>query len=204
MKQSTGIALKCTKCKSAKDPCTGDLTETCTAEQQCMSIYATTVIDGKSTDSVTRMCGLKTNCNKVGSYSTPSIKYKMSTTCCQNDLCVPKNGNLPEDFKNPNSHKCPYCKLDAESCNTGEMLNCSGNENSCLTMVTKRTESTQSVSVARGCATKTICEFGIKNESYPTYTNVELYDCSGGPAVLYRSSTFTFYAVCVLLIKLFI
>ncbi|CAI9604486.1 unnamed protein product [Staurois parvus] len=106
-----------------------------------------------------RQCGPRELCLKTGSISVPNGRYLTSITCCDTDNCTPPEPNLPEVSIAKNGMKCPACFVpNAKSCDKVTSMDCIGNETICITQITNLKGPVPSSQVARGCATKGLCD----------------------------------------------
>ncbi|KAE8594352.1 hypothetical protein XENTR_v10019601 [Xenopus tropicalis] len=200
---SSGYSLKCMVCFAPGAPnCTGN-SETCPAGTVCSSTYTVKTEGGiKVSEFSGRTCMPPDQCQEPGSFSTSNSTFKKGFSCCNTDNCTPAPLTLPDDNVNPNGLTCPTCTLDgAGFCNTGETMQCTGNENNCLVQITKMSGAVSSSGVLRGCASPSICRIGSQSIS-ANGINVDVeITCTGGSNGV--NSVVSYPLAAFLLLKLF-
>lgn len=136
----SGYTLSCTQCSTKKrNSCTGP-SELCVPGSPCGLMYHETgVTDFVLKKSYKRICVSQDWCNMRGSISFPNnIRTKMGVSCCTTDHCTPTFPSLPKDSSESNGVTCPACiSIDSNHCDCSEMMQCTGNETTCLRMTIK-------------------------------------------------------------------
>ncbi|XP_068099210.1 uncharacterized protein [Hyperolius riggenbachi] len=101
-------------------------------------------------------CVPTSKCGKVGSISYSGGKMNMEITCCNTDFCSPPLPSFPGDSGQTNGLMCPTCRSTEYAwCYSSSTIECTGNEQICITESTTTSISSDSAS---GCATPSVCE----------------------------------------------
>ncbi|XP_071969517.1 phospholipase A2 inhibitor NAI-like [Engystomops pustulosus] len=159
---TTSSALSCTQCISATSLSCSGSSVTCPPGHVCGSSYGEYVMGGSTTPTLIRTCVSSFECDIVGSMSMQQGQIRVATTCCNNDNCSPAVPVLPALSSEPNGMVCPSCiHISSTSCSVSDTVQCTGQENMCLTA--KISGSVSASPVIQGCATKSLCDIG--NES---------------------------------------
>ncbi|XP_048022783.1 urokinase plasminogen activator surface receptor-like [Megalobrama amblycephala] len=144
---TAGHSLRCYECNDPMGSCANQTIETCpVGSSQCLSTTAMTQVGDIHSKVSVKSCA--PGCLNV---SMNLNILKMTTSCCNTDLCNAKDNSDPSTNV-PNGKKCFSC--DGNSCLN--IMSCSGTEDRCV----KATEASggQSI-VVKGCASKSICDF---------------------------------------------
>ncbi|XP_068099397.1 phospholipase A2 inhibitor NAI-like [Hyperolius riggenbachi] len=158
---ATGHALSCTECVGAGDKICKGTSKLCPeGNYSCLLMCAVTSVGSMVTMSMNvRQCGLSSLCSKTGSLSLPNGRFRTSITCCDEDHCTPTTPSIPQYVEGKNGMKCPACFVnDSKSCSSVSWMNCFGGEKMCITQVTNTTGAINASTVARGCATESLCD----------------------------------------------
>ncbi|XP_077312356.1 phospholipase A2 inhibitor and Ly6/PLAUR domain-containing protein-like [Lithobates pipiens] len=158
---ATGYSLTCIECSVAADIICNGSSEVCSSGNTvCLLTRAVNKIGDMVTMNLyIRQCGPKELCSKTGSISLPNGRYFTSVTCCDTDNCTPPEPILPEVSKEKNGIKCPSCYVpNAKSCVKVTDTDCIGNETICITQITNVKGPVPFSTIARGCATKQLCD----------------------------------------------
>ncbi|XP_075047320.1 phospholipase A2 inhibitor NAI-like [Mixophyes fleayi] len=200
---ATGFSLQCKVCAGNNfGSCTGT-TMTCPADNVCGGSRALTTANGITlTDIFTISCVPKNTCNTPGSISTPNINIKMGTSCCETDNCTPPSPTLPGNTFQPNGVTCRTCtSANSDWCYTEDTIQCIGNENMCLLQTNNIYGSSKLSTALRGCATKSICDFGTKSSTSGGVNTKVSFSCTSGSFAL-RSSQFVSSVIAIAVAKM--
>ncbi|XP_071969193.1 phospholipase A2 inhibitor gamma subunit B-like [Engystomops pustulosus] len=167
---ATSDALSCTQCISSSSTCSGN-NVTCASGFTCGSTYIETVEAGTTTTLLNRTCTNLSRCSVTGSLSMTPGKIRMGITCCNSDNCTPSLPTLPAQGSNPNGRSCPSC-ISTTGCNTTSTIQCTGDENMCLVLITQIPGSVSKT--FRGCTTNSLCD--LSSQSQP----VIMSNCTNG------------------------
>ncbi|XP_040182762.1 phospholipase A2 inhibitor and Ly6/PLAUR domain-containing protein-like [Rana temporaria] len=202
---ASGYSLSCTECSSTSDSCTGP-SVTCLSRSVCGAIatesWALGLLVSKSYG---KSCVPQHQCDKRGSMSLPhNARMKMATSCCETNECTPTLPSMPRDTSGSNGLTCPSClSADSTSCNTSDTMQCTGDENMCLLQTTKISGHIEGATAVRGCATKSICDFGSQTSSTQGISTEVKFICTNGSTGLQKG----FYlpaVICIFFLKLLI
>ncbi|KAM4651146.1 phospholipase A2 inhibitor NAI-like [Discoglossus pictus] len=129
----TGNSLSCKNCFTFSAlSCEGSRLN-CNSGEVCTTTYMETSIGESMSPWLTRSCSAQSKCNTTSTYSTPTMKKKTSTTCCNTNDCTPPYPQLPSDSSQLNGVTCPTCMdIFSNWCYTGETMQCAGDENMCF------------------------------------------------------------------------
>ncbi|KAE8594366.1 hypothetical protein XENTR_v10019608 [Xenopus tropicalis] len=181
-----GYSLSCIHCIGAEGPsCSGTSQQCSSSDEVCLSSYTVTEMGGMEVSKLfIRQCESKEKCDKAGTMSIPNGKVKMSNVCCKSDNCNPGIPKLPLEKTLKNGIMCEGCiDTNKKSCQSGQPLECVGDETRCITYVTSMSGLISTSMAARGCATKDFCEIG-EQEMGNDLVKVEVdISCSGDGAI---------------------
>ncbi|XP_068099203.1 phospholipase A2 inhibitor 25 kDa subunit-like [Hyperolius riggenbachi] len=183
-------SLTCKTCISmTSNSCTGP-SSTCPSGSVCGALYTQTRSGGSTVSSIYGMsCTPRRQCSASGSISAyGEIKVKVAAGCCTTDNCIPTLQSSPLDSSNPNGLACRSCFSTGSAvwCDTTDTIQCTGDENMCISQTVKITGSASVSTVFRGCATKSICDIGNQHaSSNGLSTDVKIICTSGSPALRY-------------------
>ncbi|KAG8550144.1 hypothetical protein GDO81_028170 [Engystomops pustulosus] len=200
---ATGSALSCTECMSLTSSSCSGSSVTCPPGYLCASDYAEIEAAGQKISSVMRSCAPSSECNLKGSVSMTYGKARSAMSCCSTDNCTPTLPSLPTRDSTPNGVTCRSCaSADSTWCYTSDTIQCNGDENMCILQTTQMTGSMSLSSALRGCATKSLCDFGSRSKTIEGATiSVKATCTSDGVSV--RNVLLTPAIVCLLLLKVF-
>ncbi|XP_051733831.1 ly6/PLAUR domain-containing protein 8-like isoform X2 [Ctenopharyngodon idella] len=144
---AAGHSLSCYACIGLKGSCADQEVTTCpSGSTQCVS--STTVTQIGDIGAKVKIKGCVPACQN-GSMNLGSSK--MTSSCCDTDLCNVQDAPDPLSTTVPNGKKCFYC--DGQSCSN--TLSCSGTEDRCI----KSTVTLDGQSLLhKGCISKSICD----------------------------------------------
>ncbi|XP_073511834.1 phospholipase A2 inhibitor and Ly6/PLAUR domain-containing protein-like isoform X2 [Phyllobates terribilis] len=156
-----GFALECEVCYAINtNSCSGHHHELCKSPQnRCMVTLTETTLEddrGEIRSAVLeKSCGSIYNCSHPATLTTKEFRVRVTTMCCDHDLC----NNVTINWKPPNSTNngmtCPSCFVkSSQTCNVKTQVNCIGNENHCVHYSASR-EQGSTVTVA-GCASESM------------------------------------------------
>ncbi|TRY94985.1 hypothetical protein DNTS_004658 [Danionella cerebrum] len=141
-----GHSLSCYECVGVTGSCADQKTKTCpNIANSCTAV--TTVVEIADIKSKVMVKDCSIGC------ATGSMNFgltKMSTTCCNTELCNLKDAPDPSTAA-PNGKECFYC--DEKSCTN--ILSCTGSDDQCITAKGSFAGQT---TVVKGCASKSICD----------------------------------------------
>ncbi|MEE6481912.1 hypothetical protein FKM82_013065 [Ascaphus truei] len=160
---ATGYSLLCIHCASSDQSFCSGIPQPCPSSQHvCTSSYSMTTIDGVNLSKIfARLCDKSQACNKSGSIGIPQGRIKSSTTCCNSDNCTPATPTFAPESSEKNGVRCGACmSVNSKSCAPSTTLECTGNENQCILQVSTVSAGATIATAVRGCASKSICEFG--------------------------------------------
>ncbi|XP_077312664.1 phospholipase A2 inhibitor gamma subunit B-like [Lithobates pipiens] len=202
---TSGNSLSCTECFSVSDSCTGP-SMTCPSGSVCGAQYAETWAKGTIVSKLYVMsCVRQDQCDITGSMSFPNnARRKMGTSCCRTDRCTPTFPSLRKDISGSNGLTCQSC-ISANStwCSTSDTMECMGDENTCVLQTTKVSGLTTGSTAIRGCATKSICDFGSQSRGVLGRKIETTFICTSGSTGLQKG----FYLpimICIFFLKLLI
>ncbi|XP_072917922.1 urokinase plasminogen activator surface receptor-like [Hemitrygon akajei] len=171
-----GRSLKCFKCMDSDGDCTRD-GSVCDAlkDQSCTTTLIAHTVGEKRARTLVRSCGV---CGDPTSFNAGFMRQVVNSSCCASHLCNNWDTHVTEDMT-PNGFKCYSCfNSSAETCiqNT-RVLQCVGNEYYCFhddsTVI-----STDSMVVAKGCASQRICWMP-RSSRYGVQTTSDTSCCKG-------------------------
>ncbi|XP_077312661.1 phospholipase A2 inhibitor gamma subunit B-like [Lithobates pipiens] len=200
---ASGYSLSCTECLSSSDSCTGP-SVTCPSGSACGAQYRETWFKGVlASKQYMMLCVPQNSCNVIGSFSQPNyVKVKMGTSCCTSNQCTPSLPSLPRDSSGSNGLTCRSCvSLDSAWCYTPDTMQCTGEENMCLLQTRKGSVKPMESKAIRGCATKSICDFGSLSSSSKGVKTENI--CTSGSSGL-QSGFYLPAVICILFFKLLI
>ncbi|XP_075047321.1 phospholipase A2 inhibitor NAI-like [Mixophyes fleayi] len=200
---ATGLSLTCKVCRGNDfDSCSGT-NMTCPPDNVCGGSRAlTTAHKLKLADVFTIGCVPKHQCNTLGSISTAYRNIKMGTSCCETDYCTPPSPTLPDDDFKPNGLTCQTCvSANSDWCYTDDTFQCIGNENMCILQSTNSYGSSKLSTALRGCATKSICDFGNQSSTSGGVNTKVSISCTSGSFAL-RSSQFVSSVIAIAVAKM--
>ncbi|KAM4704495.1 phospholipase A2 inhibitor NAI-like [Rhinophrynus dorsalis] len=185
-----GYSLTCTQCISMDgSQCTGPSVSCASSDYACTSSYTVTIMGSIETSKqFVRVCEKKTNCGKAGSVTIPGGRIRSVSTCCYTDNCTPIEPVFPHEKTGKNGIKCDGCiAINSRTCETDTKVECSGNEDMCITQISTVSGRLTTVTAVRGCASKEVCEVGNQNiELENVKMNIDT-TCTGGSICLQHS-----------------
>ncbi|XP_077312171.1 phospholipase A2 inhibitor and Ly6/PLAUR domain-containing protein-like [Lithobates pipiens] len=188
---ASGNSLFCTRCVSSSDSCSGPNVN-CSSGSVCGAVYTESWSEGSIVSkSYVMLCTRQDECNTSGSMSHHNDAIvKFARSCCRTDLCTPPLPSLPGNSPQSNGLICPSCmSADSSWCDGSDTMKCLGDENMCFRQTTiVSAGSTRNSSAIRGCATKSICDFGSKSISSHGVKTVSEFICTSGSAGLQNNS----------------
>ncbi|XP_071969168.1 uncharacterized protein [Engystomops pustulosus] len=195
-------ALLCTECMSLTSSSCSGSSVTCPVDYVCQAEYMET--DGIKT--VIRTCAPSSECSMNGSMSTIYGKVRTIILCCSVDNCTPSPPSLPTPVSTPNGVTCRSCmSADSTWCDTSDTIQCTGDEDMCFLRTTQLTGSKSmddGQSALRGCATKSLCDFGSRSKTIQGATISSNYICTSD-GISVHEVLLTPAIVCLLLLKVF-
>ncbi|XP_073457880.1 phospholipase A2 inhibitor and Ly6/PLAUR domain-containing protein-like isoform X1 [Aquarana catesbeiana] len=188
---ASGYSLFCTQCVSSSDSCSGP-NITCPSGSVCGAVYT----ESWSQDSIVSKsymlsCTREDKCNTSGSFSLHNnARVKLGRSCCRTDRCTPPLPSLPENSPQSNGLTCQSCmSTDSTWCDGSDTMECLGDENMCFRQTSiVSAGSTKNSTAIRGCATKSICDFGNHSSSSQGVKTVSEFACTNGSTGLQKSS----------------
>ncbi|XP_051733841.1 prostate stem cell antigen-like [Ctenopharyngodon idella] len=179
---TAGHSLRCYECNGLTGSCVGQTVQTCpSGYSQCESLTGVTQI-GDIT-SKEKFKGCAPVC-RSGSINFGLVR--MTTSCCNTDLCNLQDAPDPSNV--PNGKKCYYC--DGQTCS--KTLSCSGDEDRCITATA--TSGGQTV-VVKGCVSKSFCDATTSVRNVESISCCEGNLCNGAQSV---SQSFLFFCCSLL------
>ncbi|XP_048054002.1 prostate stem cell antigen-like isoform X2 [Megalobrama amblycephala] len=158
---TAGHSLSCYECNGLTGSCVDQMELTCpSGSTHCESLTAVTQIGHITSEEKRKGC--------VSACQNGSINLglaRMTTTCCNTDLCNLQDAPDPSNV--PNGKKCYYC--DGLTCSN--TLSCSGDDDRCITA---RVASGGPPAVVKGCVSKSFCG------ATTSVRNVESFSCCEG------------------------
>uniref|UniRef100_A0A8C5QSY0 UPAR/Ly6 domain-containing protein n=1 Tax=Leptobrachium leishanense TaxID=445787 RepID=A0A8C5QSY0_9ANUR len=156
-----GYALSCIKCVNfMSSSCTGT-SVVCLEGAVCGSQYATAKTGSLNAQLIVRSCLPESQCTMDGTITFIDGKTKIGTSCCNTTNCTPTNPSLPADSEEVNGVTCPSCiSDDLKTCSTSDYIECTGDEDMCVSQTTKIKGNNAFPAALRGCSTKSVCDLG--------------------------------------------
>ncbi|XP_040182764.1 phospholipase A2 inhibitor and Ly6/PLAUR domain-containing protein-like [Rana temporaria] len=201
---ASGSSLSCTRCISPSDSCSGP-NVTCSSGSVCGAVYTESwskgTIDSKS---YMMSCMRLDKCNIGGSFSMlDNARVKLGRSCCGTDLCVPPLPSLPGNSPRSNGFKCQSCtSADSTWCDSSDTMECMEEENMCFLQTKIVSGSAIESTAIRGCATKSICDFGSQSGSSQGVKTVVDFTCTNGSSGL-QKSVYLPAVICIFFFKVF-
>ncbi|XP_056302525.1 urokinase plasminogen activator surface receptor-like [Danio aesculapii] len=141
-----GRSLSCYQCTGVTGSCAGQTATTCQSGlSMCESLTVVTKIVGITSKVKAKDCAA--GCSS-GSMNFGIIK--MSSDCCNSDLCNVQDAPDPS-AGTPNGNTCYTC--NGKSCS--KVLRCTGTEDHCISATGSFAGQT---AVVKGCVSKSICD----------------------------------------------
>ncbi|KAG8548823.1 hypothetical protein GDO81_024010 [Engystomops pustulosus] len=106
---------------------------------------------------------------------------KTTVSCCNTDNCDPPALTFPDKNHQKNGKVCRSCvTANSDWCYTSDTIECSGNETMCMLQTTKISGIISLQTALRGCATRSLCDYGVHRiEAGGVRANVE-FICTDG------------------------
>ncbi|XP_075046992.1 phospholipase A2 inhibitor gamma subunit B-like [Mixophyes fleayi] len=196
-------SLSCIECLvQGASFCTGN-NVTCPPGRVCAATHTVNIEDGiQKNEFCGRSCVPENQCQGPGSFSTYNSKSKKGFSCCYTDNCTPTQPVLPDDNFQPNGLTCRTCvSANSSWCYTEDTIQCTGNENMCLLQTNNIYGSSKLSTALRGCATKSICDFGTQSSTSGGVNTKVSFSCTSGSFAL-RSSQFVSSVIAIAVAKM--
>ncbi|KAG8541818.1 hypothetical protein GDO81_028196, partial [Engystomops pustulosus] len=177
-----GFSLTCIKCINFDGAqCTGS-NETCSSGSSCATALSVTTVGSTNQSTLTRGCVPTNQCNITGSLTFQGGYVRISTSCCDSDVCNATSPTLPARSTQGNGLTCRTCSTEtSDYCYTGDTLQCNGNETMCGRLSTILSGDVSMTNAIRGCTTPSVCNFlGTQQTSYGNLKVVVQTYCSSG------------------------
>ncbi|XP_053547226.1 phospholipase A2 inhibitor and Ly6/PLAUR domain-containing protein [Bombina bombina] len=183
---SKGYSLSCVQCESLQSICTGPSEECAPGEDACVSVALKTVVArGEQPTQYFRSCGKSNFCGKNPSISKLGSALTGAITCCSSDNCDPPIPQLPPRSAEKNGVTCNVCP--SEGSNSCIAMNCTGNERTCIKVVSTTTGPLQGSQTIEGCASQDACDSAeALTGAVPPGTKIEVTCNNGNPVFYYN------------------
>ncbi|XP_063798357.1 urokinase plasminogen activator surface receptor-like [Pseudophryne corroboree] len=196
---ATSVSLSCLQCQVHGDQtCTGT-PQMCPPEAEvCVSTVKSNLTDGAERKTFRRYCGDRNLCSLTGSYSVPTGKIKLSSSCCYTSGCAPPTPLLPADKTEKNKVSCKGCPTkEGKPCPSDVTMECTGDEDKCISVTFVSGHSETSVA---GCSTPALCDrmYNVTDGSIKTQIHMVCQSRSAG----LQQSFFLFIISTTLLLKI--
>ncbi|KAE8594203.1 hypothetical protein XENTR_v10019488 [Xenopus tropicalis] len=145
---ATVYSLYCLRCFESKKRCLTYME--CKEGEVCLTSYENTLYYLGETlhTPIWSGCWQSEDCNVNISFSTPLIKVRYATSCCNTDNCTAPTPTLMPLNAEKNGHTCPACH--GENCIPQYSMACTGEEKTCIHF-------NSFLGYSRGCATTDHC-----------------------------------------------
>eukprot|EP00079_Xenopus_tropicalis_P037507 XP_017951278.1 PREDICTED: uncharacterized protein LOC101731055 [Xenopus tropicalis] len=145
---ATVYSLYCLRCFESKKRCLTYME--CKEGEVCLTSYENTLYYLGETlhTPIWSGCWQSEDCNVNISFSTPLIKVRYATSCCNTDNCTAPTPTLMPLNAEKNGHTCPACH--GENCIPQYSMACTGEEKTCIHF-------NSFSGYSRGCATTDNC-----------------------------------------------
>ncbi|KAG8433726.1 hypothetical protein GDO86_012181 [Hymenochirus boettgeri] len=184
---ATGYSLSCTTCSSLESTACEGPSMTCLPDNVCGSTHVIATAFGVPViNQFTMSCVPRYHCNGTGSISNSVSKIKVGVSCCHTDNCTSPIPTLPEDSIELNGIVCPSCSVVGSlSCDSTDTVQCTGDENLCVSQATEVTGNTTSRTLFLGCATRSYCDIGTISTTTSNVTVDIRITCTNGTSGTY-------------------
>ncbi|KAM4652637.1 phospholipase A2 inhibitor and Ly6/PLAUR domain-containing protein-like [Discoglossus pictus] len=139
---TVGAALECEVCYTLNSKSCSGHYETCESskgDDRCMVTLTETSVGSLKSALLEKSCGSAYKCTHPSSMTAKGYQVSVITKCCDTDYC--NNGTMDLKITNAtlNGVACPSCfAKDYESCDPEATVNCTGDENQCITFTASR------------------------------------------------------------------
>lgn len=178
---ATGLAQTCSACTGVNPVCLNSSMNCSSAYPNCITASFRMSFDGSNQDSLQKLCSGSDLCNKEGTANFGKVKLFGRTQCCTADYCNKDTQfSIPDMSTTPNGRSCKTCYgLTAADCVNSAEVQCTGNQDRCLTASgTRTTAITGEKFYISGCASPDFCDSAVQNALNYVSIFVENTTCS--------------------------